>query len=53
MCAQGLVSTSEFKAALKALGYEAPRAELDAVFAALDQDGGGHIEVTSCDGDMA
>ena len=35
----GLLSKAEFKRALKELGYEAPKAELDLVFGALDQDG--------------
>jgi Ca2+-binding EF-hand superfamily protein len=40
----GLVDRKEFRRALKALGYDAPKRESDMMFDALDVDGGGKIE---------
>ena len=40
----GLVSKKEFRKAIAALGYEAPRVEVDALFEPFDVDGSGMIE---------
>ena len=40
----GLVSKKEFRNAIAALGYDAPREDVDAVFKAFDADGSGVIE---------
>ena len=42
--ADGLVSKKEFRQAISALGYNANKADLDAVFATFDEDGSGDIE---------
>ena len=41
----GTVSKKEFRRAIGALGYEAPRAELDRAFAEFDTDRSGEIDV--------
>jgi len=40
----GLVSKKEFRNAVSALGYQAPREDVDAVFSLFDEDGSGMIE---------
>ena len=40
----GLVSKKEFRNAVSALGYQAPREDVDAVFNLFDEDGSGMIE---------
>ena len=40
----GALDKKELRAAVAALGYEAPRAEVDALYDAFDKDGSGEIE---------
>ena len=45
----GLVDAAEFREAVRCLGYEAPRAEVDALFAEFDADGSGEISFVELD----
>ena len=40
----GTIELSEFRMAMKACGFDVPKAEIDAVFAQLDKDGSGKLE---------
>jgi len=40
----GKITSKEFRAAVAALGYEGPRAEVDALFTRMDVDGSGSME---------
>ena len=49
----GAIDKIEFRAAAAALGYDAPHKDVDEVFATLDSNGGGKIEIDELDGALA
>lgn len=47
----GLIGKAEFRRAIRAVGFDMPTAELDALFDEIDADGSGQIEFGELDGE--